>query len=230
MSGPGPTYLLLAEKGVYLPTTTKKMFLRRYTDLPAVIHMLQHRSLTLLDPETWDDKNDSRYLSLYKEKAGLKSILALCFTTNSETYHHWKIFAPGPAGVCVVFDRTALKSVVAAEPDAILRKVKYIKLVDHRTSPLRKIELLSSKRYAFQHESEERILFRSRDKDVKFHHLNFPLSAIDYISLSPWIHPSLAPGVRELLHKIPGCGSVRVSRSTLIGNDEWQQLGEAAGT
>jgi hypothetical protein len=42
-------------------------YLRRYTDLTALIYLLRKRKLTLLDPSSWDDSNDSYYLTLYKE-------------------------------------------------------------------------------------------------------------------------------------------------------------------
>jgi hypothetical protein len=34
-------------------------YLRRYTDLTALIYLLHQRKITLLDPSSWDDKNDS---------------------------------------------------------------------------------------------------------------------------------------------------------------------------
>jgi hypothetical protein len=40
-------------------------YLRRYTDLTALIYLLHKRKITLLDPASWDDKNDSFYLSKY---------------------------------------------------------------------------------------------------------------------------------------------------------------------
>jgi hypothetical protein len=58
-------------------------FLRRYTNL------LKEQKITLLDPESWEDKNDSHFMSLYRKKKSLKSVLALCFTQASETFHHW---------------------------------------------------------------------------------------------------------------------------------------------
>ena len=53
-------------------------YLRRYTDLTALMYLLHKRKITLLDPASWDDKNDSHYLAQYKEKRKLKSVLALC--------------------------------------------------------------------------------------------------------------------------------------------------------
>ena len=65
--------------------------LRRYTDLPALLYLLRTRSITLLDPSSWDDKNDSYYLEKYKEKKSLQTVLALCLSTAEETYHHWRV-------------------------------------------------------------------------------------------------------------------------------------------
>ncbi len=72
--------------------------LKRYTDLAAAIHVLQTRSLTLLDPEKWDDGNDRAALAEYKKRKELKTLLALCFADCNETYHHWKVFASGVLG------------------------------------------------------------------------------------------------------------------------------------
>src|SRR4051794_14517688 len=83
-------------------------YLRRYTDLPALLRLLRDKQLTLLDPKTWDDRNDSLFMSLYKEHKKLHSVLALCFSQSPETYHHWRVFSNGPAGVCIVFDRESL--------------------------------------------------------------------------------------------------------------------------
>jgi hypothetical protein len=85
-----------------------KKYLRRYVDLPALIYLLSERKITLLDPKSWDDGNDSYYLALYREKRNLKSLLAVCFTQTTETYHHWRVFAGGSSGVCIRFKRTKL--------------------------------------------------------------------------------------------------------------------------
>lgn len=60
--------------------TRIRRWLRRYTNLPAVIYLLTERKITLVDPETWDDSNDSQYLRVHREGKNLKSVLALCFS------------------------------------------------------------------------------------------------------------------------------------------------------
>jgi hypothetical protein len=67
--------------------------LHRFTNLAAAIHMLRARKITLLDPNTWDDKNDAYFMAEYKRQKGLATLLALCFADCDETYHHWRVFA-----------------------------------------------------------------------------------------------------------------------------------------
>ena len=102
------------------------------TDIPALISLLKNRQITLLDPESWDDSNDSHYLTQYREKQKLKSVLALCFTQAAETYHHWRVFANGPAGVYVRFDREQLLKAVNKKPGVRTRPVRYLKLNEAR--------------------------------------------------------------------------------------------------
>src|SRR6185437_17104819 len=87
-------------------------YLRRYTQLPALLYMLSEKKLTLLDPNSWDDKNDSYFLEQYKLKRKLKTVLALCFSMAQETYHHWSVFADGSAGVCIQFKRYGLLNAI----------------------------------------------------------------------------------------------------------------------
>jgi hypothetical protein len=35
-------------------------YLRRYTDIPALVYLLAERKITLVDPQSWDDANDSQ--------------------------------------------------------------------------------------------------------------------------------------------------------------------------
>src|SRR5690349_18645826 len=78
--------------------------LRRYTDLPVLHYLLRKQVITLRDPDHWEDKNDSYYLKVYEKRRKLRRVLALCFSQADETSHHWKMFAPGPSGVCICFD------------------------------------------------------------------------------------------------------------------------------
>lgn len=201
-------------------------YLRRYTDLPALIYLLTERKLTLLDPRSWDDSNDSHYLGLYLEKKNLKSVLAACFTQADETYHHWRVFAPGSGGVCIKFIRSRLIRALKNQPDLRTGPVTYLTLANLRDESVRVRELPFLKRYAFEHENEYRIIYESKANRLSKLDIDIPLFSIDRIMLSPWIHPDLSNKVKKIVRSIHGCSDLRIVRSTLINNEEWKRLGE----
>ena len=203
-------------------------YYRRYTELPSLIHILSYRELTLLDPGSWDDKNDSFFLSQYRLKGNLKSVLALCFTQANETYHHWRVFAPGSAGVCVRFKGSGLQAAIDKVPGLRMKSVQYLTVKKLKSKKLAKTRLPFLKRYAFQPENEVRLVWESKSEERQSLPVPFELSAVSRITLSPWLHPSLANQVKSLLKSINGCGSLKIYRSTLISNAEWMRYGRAA--
>jgi hypothetical protein len=202
--------------------------LRRYTTLPSLSYILTEQKLTLLDPQKWDDSNDSYYLQLYREKNHLKSVLALCFAPGPETYHHWSVFAYGPAGGCIQFDRKQLVDALHARPGVRTGKVKYLLLTESRKRRVKVAELPFCKRYAFQHESEFRAIYESKRRTVGSSDITFSLASISRITLSPWLPQALSNHVKETLRAIEGCAKLSIARSTLISNQEWKNLGESA--
>src|SRR5689334_16765793 len=99
--------------------------LRRYTDIPAAVHMLKQKALTFLDPRSWDDKNDSYYLRKYRVKRDVAAVLAICFTRTDETYHHWRVFAHGASGMCVRFNRERLVEAVRRNVRKINSNIRF---------------------------------------------------------------------------------------------------------
>ena len=207
--------------------TTLKKYLRRYTDLPALVYLLSEKRITLLDPETWDDTNDSYFLKLYRERHRLASVLALCFTRTGETYHHWRVFANGSSGICVTFKRDQLLKAVRKQQGVRTGAVQYLKLNEIRNRHLAARTLPFLKRYPFEHEREFRIIFESR-RTMKRIDIPLPLSCIDRITLSPWLHQALCGHIKKSLWKIKDCRDLEIARSTLISNDEWKGFGESA--
>lgn len=204
-------------------------YLRRYSDIPALIYLLSNQKITLLDPSSWDDSNDSHYLTLYREKTNLKSVLALCFTQTSEKYHHWRVFANGAGGICIRFKRSALlKAVKKMQPDLRIAPVKYWTFEGIRDKKLTTLELPFLKRFAFEQEDEFRMIYESRTRNISKLDIAIPLSCIDRITLSPWIHKALVPHIMRVLRSIRGCRALEIVRSTLISNEKWKTLGESA--
>jgi hypothetical protein len=203
-------------------------YLRRFTDLTALMYLLHKRKITLLDPASWDDKNDSHYLTQYKEKRKLTSVLALCFMQTDERYHHWSVFAPGASGVCIKFNRDKFLAAVGKHAHVHMKPVTYLKLDEIRKKKLKVAELPFLKRHAFEHECEFRMIYTSKTDKLSSLDIALPLSCVEKITLSPWMHPSLSENVKKTLRAIGGCEDLDIVRSTLIGNAEWKSLGEDA--
>lgn len=199
--------------------------LRRYTNLAATINMLQRRAITLLNPATWDDKNDAYYMAEYKRLKQAKTVLALCFAESNETYHHWKVFSPGVDGVCVEFDKKAL---MQAFPKSRTLKRGY---VDYRQikelgadSAIRVDDLPFLKRAPFQDECEYRIVFLDMNEGIEFKDFTIEVAWIRRVTLSPWMPKRLRDSVTATLQSIRGCSSLSIARSTLIDNEMWKGL------
>jgi len=208
--------------------TANATILRRYTDLPALLYLLKESRITLLDPRSWDDQNDTHYLRIYKRKKGLKSVLALCFTEAGETYHHWRVFANGPSGVRIDFKREELLSATGKVRGLRAASVHYPTLKGHRKATVNTEDLPFLKRYGFQDEAEFRLIYESAKTKVTSKDIPIPLSCIDRITLSPWLNQALVPQVKSVIGSVRSRPHVKVSHSTLIGNDEWKKLGEGA--
>lgn len=201
-------------------------WVRRYTNLPALLYVLREKKITLLDPETWDDKNDSHYMSIYRERKSLKSLLALCFTQVSETYHHWRVFADGSAGVCIRFDRDKLVAALQKQPGLTTNDVRYLTLEEMRKKKLKVAELPFLKRYPYEDEREFRAIYESTKRQAKSLDIAIPLACIDRVILSPWMPRALKAHVKETLRNISGFESLDVVQSSLISNE----LGKTTAT
>jgi len=214
----------------HMDTQQSHEVLRRYTDLPALLYLLRHKKITLLDPKSWDDTNDSYYLLKYKEKKALKTVLALCLTGAEETYHHWRIFSHGSAGVCLNFDRPALIEALTAVRGMALRDVTYRKVREarNRATPPGIAELPFLKRAGFVAEAEYRAVYESKTKTLSYLDVPIRLDSIVKVSLSPWLNKRLSKSVKNAIYAIPGCESLEVQRSTLVGNSEWKKLADEA--
>jgi hypothetical protein len=203
-------------------------FLRRYTNIPALIYLLRERKITLLDPASWNDKNVSHYMALYREKKSLKTVLALCFTQATETFHHWRVFADGSSGICIRFKRAELMKAVTRESGVRGKVVEYLKIEENRKRKLKTDDLPFLKRIAYEDESEFRVIYESKVARKNSLDIAIPRSSIDRIILSPWIPPALRDHVKSTIREIPRCHSLDIARSTLISNEQWKELGEDA--
>ena len=203
-------------------TENGSKILRRYTNLAATIHHLNTKTITLLDPKSWDDKNDTFFLDQYKCKKQAKSVLALCFSLAPQTYHHWKIFSGGGDGVCIEFDKEKLLESIDSNGRCKHREVNYKKIGDIQSQKPGDDELPFLKREPYKDEQEYRIIFVDMNQKVEFKSVDIQLDSIRRITLSPWMPEALAKSVKGTLKEIDDCGSLEIYPSKLIEYEKWK--------
>jgi hypothetical protein len=205
------------------PTASPKpTILNRYTTLPILVDILHEKHITLLSPETWEDRNDAYHLERYQVESKLRSVLAICFSLSRETFHHWRVFSSGSSGVCIEFDKDALLRSFAGQEGFRHQPIEYRWVGDVKK---KKPELKSwpfIKRKPFIDEQEYRIIFESATDSVRSKSIPIDLSSIRLITLSPWLPAAVAPAVTMAVRGIDGCAKIKIHPSSLINNADWK--------
>lgn len=196
---------------------------RRYTDLASLLDMLHRRAITLLRPDTWDDRNDRLMMKTYADCLELKTLLALCLTSRGETYHHWKVFTDKSSGVCIHFRRDEFQQTMRAAGVKV-KKVKYLKLdelvaEDH---PMETLPFL--KRFGFGDEGEYRAVYQNKAAEGGLKQVQIDLNIIEQISLNPWMPVPVFNSVRTTIEAQRQGATFTVDHSSLIDNRRWRQF------
>jgi hypothetical protein len=141
--------------------------LRRYTSLPALLHILRSSTLTLLSPEKWEDRNDAYYMQQYKERLNARSVLALCFSMAKERYHFWRAFTLGTDGVRIDFQRDSLLASFNGVENVEQRRVTYKQIKALSTLKPKTRDLPFLKRAPYTDENEFRIVYIDYDQECE---------------------------------------------------------------
>lgn len=199
----------------------KAKFLKRYTDIPAALTILHNRELTLLSADKWDDANDRNTLRYYADRMDYKTVLCACFSQARETYHHWKIFAPGPGGVCIHFFKDELLKAIPKD-DFIHRYVSYKSPTQLLSSYGERLDLIPfTKAEAYRDEIEYRIVYASKEPSIMYKTIPIDLSVIRSIVLSPWMAPAVFEATKSTIQLIKGCDDIPIIQSKVIDNKHW---------
>ncbi len=191
--------------------------------------MLRSRTITLLNPGTWDDRNDAYFMAEYKRVKDLKTLLALCFADVQETYHHWRVFSHGGDGVRIEFDRHRLLKFFTSNRAVISRSVQYKTIKELGKDTFLDVDDLPFlKRDPFRDEAEFRIIYANKREAMEHKDFKIDLDCVRRITLSPWMVKSLAQSLRSTLLEIKGCKGLEIYRSTLVDNEKWQSLASNA--
>jgi len=201
----------------------KAPILNRYTSLPIALDILVRRRVTLLSPETWEDRNDAFYLERYREEKNLRTLVAICFSARGETFHHWKVFSSGSSGVCIEFDKNRLLKAFPNLSGFRYGEIEYrlVKTVNNRRPEVEMWPFL--KRKAFRDEGEFRIIYENGVAHERTKLVDIDLGTINKVTLSPWLPDAVAESVQVLIKTIKGCERLSVNRSSLIDNSGWKK-------
>lgn len=212
-------------RAVQVELNSKSRLLWRYTTLSSALHILRTGSLTLLPPESWEDKNDVHFLAIYKKRMRLKSLHAICVSTVPQTFHHWYVFARGPEGVCLTFKKKMLLAAFDAVEGMQHGSVLYKSSDEAKFSAtLQNLPYLKHQRYS--DEGEYRAFVSSKVALSKPPTVAITSDMIDRITLSPWLHTSLKDSIEQTIQSIPTMTSVKVYRSSLIEFSGWRSIAE----
>ena len=199
--------------------------LSRYMSRKYLGDLLKNRRLTLLNPDSWEDRNDSETIKLYAKRMQYKVIYVACFTSTSETNHHWHLYGRDD-GIRVVFNAEML--IQAAEKSGLCtcKAIEYIKIKEFNEKVKNISQLPFIKRRPYRHEREFRIIRPSRRKstnDVMY--LKIPSQSINTIIVSPWTDDEI---VKKIKRDVQGLfkHKINVNRTTLLSNKKWLELAQ----
>ncbi|MBB4123669.1 hypothetical protein [Martelella radicis] len=186
------------------------MSIRRYMSIVALIDTLRQQQLAVLNPESWDDRNDQLFMRVYKSlsKAG------------------------GLYGACLVLKRQPLEAYLDShqpEPGTKIRysEVKYLKLAEVKElSPGCVKDLPFLKRYGFKDENEYRIVIETDSEQQPAIFISCPHAWIDTIYLNPWLYKNQVQSLIKTIKEIPGCERLKVKRSQLTDSATWREAAD----
>ena len=197
--------------------------LNRFTTLPVLLDLLQRKKLTLLDPKSWEDRNDSEIILEYKKRKKIKNLFAICLSLGDETIHHWKTFSNGSSGCLIEFDAQKLFSIIDKIPNLKHKEVKYKKLsdIESRKTILQDDDIPFTKRWPYRCEEEYRIIYESDNDTDKYFDIDISLDIINRITINQQMPDKIYETIKEYLKNLRGKPDGRINRSTLFENKRW---------
>jgi hypothetical protein len=197
--------------------------LSRFTTLPVLLDLLQRRKLTLLDPKSWEDRNDSEIILAYKKRKKIKNLFAICLSYGDETIHHWKTFSNGSSGCLIEFDAQRLFSIVDQIPGVKHRKVAYKKLaeIEKKKVKIKVDDIPFIKRWPYRCEEEYRIIVENDTAYAKHFDIDIPIDIIRRITINQQMPDKIYETIKVYLRDIKKNPEGRIYRSTLFENKKW---------
>jgi hypothetical protein len=216
--------------------------INKFTRLSTALDILKNQRIILSNPFKWEDKNDTNCLKKYKDKIGLKTVLASCFVDGRERYHHWKIYANGSAkniGVCIEFDKEKFIQAVTSAKELLIKKdpKKYIELGNIKYRWVHKfkeevnnnlativMKLPFRKRGTYGPDNEFRIIYGDFEEKLRFYSITIPRGIIRKITLSPKAKKEDEMKLVNIKNDLPDCHSLLINYSGMLDHEKWKKV------
>jgi len=207
----------------------------RVMPIHRMLEILDHKELTLVNPERWDDPFENLLLKnasiMHEGKARdfkpiRDAVYGQCWTLHKETDAMWRIYSRDKQGVKVkttirkLIDSLQLHAGDFARKHCFIGKVKYLIQKDlveklkniniSDTSISEVAESLIYKRKEFQHEKEVRLIYTQKKGDV-FKFTIDPDNLFDEVIFDPRIGNYLFEAYRDAIQKRGYKHSIRQS-------------------
>lgn len=194
--------------------------LNRFTTLPVLLDMLKRKKLVLLDPASWEDKNDSEILLEYKKRNNIQTLHALCLSHGDETIHHWKTYSNGISGCCIEFDAKKIIQLLETRNGIRFDAVEYKKIKDLNDDSIDIKRIPFTKRWPYRCEEEFRIIWEGKS-DTPCYEIDFDLQMINKVTISQHMPDQVYSTIREYLKSAFKNPDKIINRSTIYHNSIW---------
>ncbi|MDD2539720.1 MAG: hypothetical protein PHH28_01595 [Desulfuromonadaceae bacterium] len=187
---------------------------------------LRRKSLALVNPALWPDKNDAKGIELYKEKTNTTLLLATCLTYASETSHHWANYGK-ELGVRVIFNKALLLKAIPADQGYRSGKIEYLKLKDFENDDrnLNVHDIPFYKRRAYRDEREFRIIWTGQKSCRKIKYLEVS-EAIEKVVFDATVSDNAFNEFRKNIHEALQ-RRIPVTKTTVSFSRGWlKRIGE----
>ena len=194
--------------------------LNRYTSLPILLDLLRRRKIVLVDPSTWEDRNDADIIKEYQNRKKVSKLFTVCLSIGDETIHHWKTYAGGNSGCCIEFDEKKLLASLQGIEGVRWGDVDYKKISEVLYNPIKLDNIPFTKRWPYRCDYEFRILWEG-ETSLDTMEIDIDLSSINRITLTQKMYDVVSKSIQELLREKLGNRSIKIVRSTLYENRRW---------
>ena len=198
----------------------KNEYVNRFTSIPVLLDMIKRKRLVLMDPELWEDKNDSELMLEYKKRRKVENLYALCFSRDGETIHHWNAYAGTVLGCCIEFDYALLTATFDKINGVRYDDVEYKKINDLNSNSIITRNIPFTKRQPYECEKEFRVIWEGRTRQWCYE-VKIDLRMLGKITMGPRMPDNVFRTLSKQVKSLLARPDLSIKHSTIYENARW---------